>query len=682
MNLSEENVLSILNPAIQYILPIYQRHYSWDNDNCSQLWNDIVKMQKGKRPGHFIGSIVNINDNTGTTPTGAKKFTLIDGQQRLATLTLILVALRDFARENPDKGIDAEQIQEWYLKNRFLRGTEQYKLLLTGGDRKILIDLVKGELPPKQNNDSLPRLVKNYNYFKSKIKFGELKPVEVFEAMGKLKIVNITLSYDDDPQAIFESLNSTGKDLSKSDLIRNFVLMGLKPEVMTTIYEKSWRPMEELFGNTENNTKLMDDFFKDYLTAQKREIPREDKIYEKFKAWYYEAISKTKIENVCNDIFQKARYYTGISFARHSNPELQSVYSEIQELDMQVSYPLLLKVHEDFDKDIIKESELIEILRLCISYIVRRKICDLDSRGLGKLFVKLINQLKQNNYVESLKQAFLGLKDKNRFPSDEEFYNKFMSCDIYGQRRCNYILGQLANFESKDKINPKNFTIEHIMPQDVNLSPEWQNELGSNWRTVQRIYLHTIGNLTLTKYNSEMSNKSFIEKRDMSGGFVQSGSKLNSFVCKQSHWNENIITERAKLLTKDALRIWPGLSKTATEKPTPPKQEEKIEPPQPIMEELFKILDKRIENLFPAMFERVVLKSYTAYKIYGKNYATVSQQKKRLKVIVEMKFQDVADPTGICRKSAKGKAEIYVTDEKEIDDVMRIIEQSLNHKMN
>ena len=159
--------ISILNPTIQYILPIYQRHYSWDNENCSQLWNDIVKMQKGKRPGHFIGSIVNINDNTGTTPTGAKKFTFIDGQQRLATLTLILVALRDFARENPDKGIDAEQIQECYLKNRFLRGTEQYKLLLTGGDRKILIDLVKGEQPQKQNNDSLPRLVKNYNYFKS-----------------------------------------------------------------------------------------------------------------------------------------------------------------------------------------------------------------------------------------------------------------------------------------------------------------------------------------------------------------------------------------------------------------------------------------------------------------------------------------------------------------------------------
>ena len=377
MRLSEENVLSILQSVKQFSLPIYQRHYSWEKEQCSQLWEDIVRLEKNPAQiignNHFIGSIVNIEDHENQS-----KFTLIDGQQRMATLTLILIVIRDYARNNPDSDIKAVEIENKYLKNDGLADEEKYKLVLTGEDRDILHKLVNGnfdfaalEHPDDEDEAVIPRLVANYNFFKQKLEFQnpELTPQQLYDALGKLKIVNITLGDDDDPQAIFESLNSSGKDLSKSDLIRNFVLMRCDRNTMTSIYNRYWSRMERLFGNSERNTAFMDDFFKDYLTMQYARIPNEDQIYEEFKTWFYQALSvnRNKINTICKELYERAQDYTNIKFARHENLQIRSVYAEIKNLKMEVSYPFLLKIHKDFRKKLITEEQLLQIMYMCIT---------------------------------------------------------------------------------------------------------------------------------------------------------------------------------------------------------------------------------------------------------------------------------------------------------------------------
>ena len=244
MDARKGNIYEILNGNKQFLIPVYQRFYSWDIDQCKRLWNDIVEMQRKGKVGHFVGSIVNIAEQA--MPTGVQKYMIIDGQQRMTTLTLLLLALRDYAIKNPnDTTINARRIDNMLLKNEYESGDERYKLLLTETDRDILISLVE-EKPIAEGTRS--RLIENYNFFAGKLADKEIQPAEVYESIGKLQIVNITLDRAvDDAQAIFESLNSTGKELSESDLIRNYVLMGLEPSEQTYVYEHLWRPMEQLF---------------------------------------------------------------------------------------------------------------------------------------------------------------------------------------------------------------------------------------------------------------------------------------------------------------------------------------------------------------------------------------------------------------------------------------------------
>ena len=244
MDARKGNIFEILNGNRQFLIPVYQRYYSWDLEQCRRLWNDIVDMQKENKAGHFVGSIVNIAEQA--MPTGVQKYMIIDGQQRMTTLTLLLLSLRDYAIQHPeDTTINSRRIDNMLLKNEYEAGDERYKLLLTETDRDILIRLVESKPIP---DGTKSRLIDNYKFFSGKIADRDLRPAEIYESIGKLQIVNITLDRTvDDAQAIFESLNSTGKELSESDLIRNYVLMGLAPSEQTYVYEHLWRPMEQLF---------------------------------------------------------------------------------------------------------------------------------------------------------------------------------------------------------------------------------------------------------------------------------------------------------------------------------------------------------------------------------------------------------------------------------------------------
>lgn len=340
MEVHKGNIFGILNGDKQFLIPVYQRYYSWELEQCKRLWNDIVVMQKEKKVGHFVGSIVNIAEQA--MPTGIQKYMIIDGQQRLTTLTLLLIALRNYALNNPDdKTINAHRIDGMLLKNEFESGEDRYKLLLTDNDKDILISLVERK-PIKEGVKS--RLLDNYKFFTSKIDNHELTPAETYEAIGKLLIVNITLDRQtDDAQAIFESLNSTGKELSESDLIRNYILMGLEPTEQTYIYEHLWRPMEQLFVY-ETQEKVMDAFFRHYLTMKMTSIPKQGRVYETFKLFHMNSEFNT-IRELCEDLIEYARYYTNIVYKRSDDKELKQLYDDIIDLRMEVSYPFLLKVH-------------------------------------------------------------------------------------------------------------------------------------------------------------------------------------------------------------------------------------------------------------------------------------------------------------------------------------------------
>lgn len=682
MDARKGNIYEILNGNKQFLIPVYQRYYSWDLEQCRRLWNDIVDMQKKGKVGHFVGSIVNIAEQA--MPTGVQKYMIIDGQQRMTTLTLLLLALRDYAIKNPeDKTINARRIDNMLLKNEYEVGDERYKLLLTETDRDILMKLVD-EKPIAEDTKS--KLLDNYHFFVGKIADRELAPAEIYESIGKLQIVNITLDRTvDDAQAIFESLNSTGKELSESDLIRNYVLMGLEPAEQIYVYEYLWRPMELLFVY-ETQGSIMDRFFRDYLTMKLTRIPKQGRVYEEFKLYHLNCEFGT-IRELCQDLLTYSKYYTDIVFKRSSNPMLKSLYEDIIDLRMEVSYPFLLKVHNDFAEHVISQDELMQIIRLCISYVFRRSICDVPPNSLNKTFATLRNEIRTNDYLNSIKAFFVLQDGYKEFPNDERFTTAFMTRDVYNMRSRNFILRQLENFGNKAPICIENYTIEHIMPQNRNLSPEWQEMLGPNWKDVQKTYLHTIGNLTLTAYNSEMSDHPFLTKIDMEGGFKESALRLNSFVVKQSQWTEESIKERACILADKAKQIWPFPVITDAEL-APYRVEEKpteryslaTYDTNAFTKMLFEILDRRIQNLSPNV-KREFKKLYVAYKL-DTNFVDIVFQKQRLRISVNMKFSEVIDSKGICRditglgRWGNGDVELFMEHTSDVDQVMEIIEQS------
>ena len=684
MDARKGNIYEILNGNRQFLIPVYQRFYSWDIDQCKRLWNDIVEMQRKGKAGHFVGSIVNIAEQA--MPTGVQKYMIIDGQQRMTTLTLLLLALRDYAIKNPsDTTINARRIDNMLLKNEYESGDERYKLLLTETDRDILISLVE-EKPISEGIRS--RQIENYNFFANKLADKEIQPAEVYESIGKLQIVNITLDRAvDDAQAIFESLNSTGKELSESDLIRNYVLMGLEPSEQTYVYEHLWRPMEQLFIYETQGT-VMDAFFRHYLTMKLSRIPKQGRVYEEFKLYHLNCEFGT-IRELCQDLLEYAKYYTNIVFKRNSDTDLKKLYEDIIDLRMEVSYPFLLKIHHDCREGLITSDELKEILRLCISYVLRRAICEIPTNSMNKTFATLKNYIRPDDYLNSVKAFFVMQDTYKEFPDNDKFEGAFENRDIYNMRARNYILSRLENFDNKAPIIIENYTIEHIMPQNKNLSLEWQADLGAEWQDVQKKYLHTIGNLTLTAYNREMSDKPFLEKMNMKGGFKESALRLNKYVVLQNRWNQKHIQERAKELAKKAESIWPYPTLTVAEL-APYQVEEKTVQKYSLetydvnvfTRILFESLDKRIMNLSPAV-KKEYKKLYVAYKL-DTNFVDIVFQKQRLRISINMKFSEINDPNGICKditgigRWGNGDVELFMEHQDELDQIMEIVKQSFD----
>ncbi len=548
-------LLKFLENRQQFITPIYQRTYSWTKSQCRQLWEDILRAgSNGGMPAHFVGSIVFIQEEL-FQHTRPHQLLVIDGQQRLTTVSLIIEALaRYVGASEPIEDFSDKKLRSNYLLNLEEQDEHRYKLLLTQTDKETLLSLVDRRKLPSP--PSL-RVKENFSYFEKWIKELGDNLGSFCEGLRKLMIVAISLKYgEDNPQLIFESMNSTGLGLSQTDLIRNFILMNLKPEHQNRLYNEHWRPMELAFGQ-EAYGKKSDDFAYYYIILKNHKVHTYAQTYQTFKTHAKNIQADAAgIDAIVIDLHDFAEYYCAIYLGKESDPLLDSAFHDLRELKADVAAPFLLELYHDYRKKRLSAVDLEKAVRLVESYIFRRSVCGLAPNSLNRIFGTFGRELKKDRYLESICEHFLRLTDKSRFPSDKEFRQKIEEKEFYKLSSCPYLLSKLENFNRKERVSVDEYTVEHILPQNSKLSQPWKDALGDDWKQVQEKFLHTLGNLTLTGYNAELGDRPFLEKRDKPGGFKDSPLRLNKGLQKLDTWNKEEIQARAERLSEKAIAVW------------------------------------------------------------------------------------------------------------------------------
>ncbi|MBH0273747.1 DUF262 domain-containing protein [Helicobacter pylori] len=671
----------------QFVIPIYQRVYSWGKEHCEQLWDDIIKTGGNDQiEGHFIGSIVFVHD--GIYTTNYNELLIIDGQQRLTTITLLLIALRDHLNDEDEflEKFSCQKIQNRYLINSDEKGDKKFRLILSEPDRDTLLSLID-ENRRKPSEPSV-KIVENFELFEEWIRKNTDKLETIFKGLDKLMIVWIALKKGkDDPQLIFESMNSKGIELTQADLIRNYIIMETEVEKQEDFYNQYWRAMEEDF---KQNETLFNQFVRHYLTIKTRDIPNIHKVYEAFKRYQQERGIET--EALLQDLQKYCGFFCQIVFKKEDDKDLNKALSFLVDLEMDVVYPLLLELYSDYSDGVLSKQDFIPIIYLTESYICRRAVCGLGTNSLNKVFPFVTKKINKDQYLESIKVHFGYLTEKQRFPNNDEFKEHFITIDFYHFQKKEYFLERLENFDTKEPVNTQECTIEHIMPQT--LTEEWKRDLGENFQAIHDKYLHTIGNLTLTGYNKEYNNKPFKEKRDMEKGFKQSPLRLNQSLKDLEPFDEKKIEKRANDLADWALKIWtyPNLDAETLEKY---KQKGKREKKAYDLSsykfgshsrELFDILSKEIK----ALDERITEKfnqEYISY-MFDKNFVDIVVQNKDLKLYLNMPFTELQDEKNLARDMTNkghlgnGDIEIKLETKENIPYCLGLIRQALEKQMN
>ncbi|AHA88167.1 hypothetical protein U063_0821 [Helicobacter pylori BM012A] len=669
----------------QFVIPIYQRVYSWEKEQCKQLWDDIIKTGGNDQiEGHFIGSIVFVHD--GIYTTNYNELLIIDGQQRLTTITLLFIALMNYLNDEDEllEKFSRQKIQNRYLINSDEKGDKKFRLILSEPDRDTLLSLIDKDRR-KPSEPSL-KIMENFKLFEEWIRKNTDKLKTIFKGLDKLMVVEISLERGkDNPQLIFESMNSTGKDLTQTDLIRNYILMGLEPEKQEIFYKKYWRAMEKDF---KQNETLFNQFVRHYLTIKTREIPNINKVYEAFKRYQQERGIET--EALLQDLQKYCGFFCQIVFKKEAYKELKKVLSFLVDLEMDVVYPLLLELYSDYSDGVLSKQDFILIIYLTESYLCRRAVCGLGTNGLNKIFASFTKKINKDQYLESIKAHFLSLETtKGKFPKDSEFKNLFITIDFYNLKEKKYFFERLEDFNTEEPVNTKECTIEHIMPQT--LTKEWERDLGENFQAIHDKYLHTIGNLTLTGYNEKYSNNSFQEKRDMEKGFKDSPLRLNQSLKDLESFGEKEIEKRANDLADWALKIWtyPKLDAETLEKYKPKKGKKAYDLSSykfgSHSRELFDILSKEIK----ALDERVTEKfnqDYISY-MFDKNFVDIVVQNKDLKLYLNMEFNELQDEKNLARDMTNkghlgnGDIEVKLETKESIPYCLGLIRQALEKQM-
>ncbi|GAA8709003.1 DUF262 and DUF1524 domain-containing protein [Helicobacter pylori] len=672
------------NQKNQLVIPIYQRLYSWEKEQCKQLLDDIIKIGGSDQiEGHFIGSILYVLD--GITHSN-NVVLIIDGQQRLTTITLLLTALRNHLSDEDEflKKFSRQKIQNRYLINSDKDGDKKFRLILSESDKDTLLSLIDKDRR-KPSEPSL-KIVENFKLFEEWIRKNTNKLETIFKGLDKLMIVEIALEKEkDDPQLIFESMNSKGIELTQTDLIRNYVVMETEIEKQEGFYNKYWRAMEE---NFKQNEKLFDKFVRHYLTIKTREIPNINKIYEAFKRYRQER--GIEIEALLLGLQKYCGYFCQIVFKKEDDKDLNKALGFLVDLKMDVIYPLLLELYSDYSEGVLSQKDFISIIYLIESYLVRRAVCGLGTNSLNKIFPFVTKKINKVQYLENIKAHFLLLETTGKFPKDSEFKDSFITKELYGSNKIEYILKRLEIFDTEEPVNTQECTIEHIMPKK--LDEKWKKDLGQDHERIHTQYLHTIGNLTLTGYNPEYSNKSFQEKQGMEKGFKDSPLRLNQGLRDLESFGEEEIKKRANDLVDWALKIWtyPKLDAETLEKYKPKKDKKnKVYDLSSYnfgshSRELFDILSKEIKALDERITEKFN-KMCISYKFDTNFVSIVPLKNGGLNLYLNMPFYELQDEKNLARKAkgnyGNGKIEVKLETKENIPYCLGLIKQALEKQM-
>jgi uncharacterized protein with ParB-like and HNH nuclease domain len=544
-----------------FAIPVYQRNYDWTLFQCKQLLHDIIETGKNdKTNAHFIGSIVYVHDDV-YTASGLTELTIIDGQQRLTTITLIYIALYRLAKEL-DNQMLVNRIQKTYLINEFAPEEEKLKLKPTENNKEALRHILNST--DGEEFKGYSKIIENFDYFRAAINAENFEVIQ--RGLSKLIFVDIALDRQkDNPQRIFESLNSTGLELSQADLIRNYILMGLSRTNQDRIYKSFWEVIEKNAKDETLNKTRVSEFIRDYLTLKNKEIPNKGDVYVKFKD-KYPTSTIDELEIVLTELKSLVKYYNKLTNPKNEPDKLIRTQLEyINRLEINVAFPFLMKVYEDFSNDIIDKATFISVLSIVQSFTFRRFILGLPTNALNKIFMGLYDKVETNNYLFSIQIALLQRSGVQRFPRNTETLNALKEKNVYNIKPKNrtYLLERLENFQNNEPVaieGNSDITIEHIFPQ--NPDPKWKIELGADeYNLIKENYLNTIGNLTLSGNNGKLSNKPFLDKKVMNvdgkeQGYTFSRLWLNRDLKEKSKWDKASIEERAKTISERFIKIW------------------------------------------------------------------------------------------------------------------------------
>lgn len=536
------NAIDRLFAPMQMILkiPVYQRNYDWTETNVRRLLEDIDTVVRTKKP-HFIGAIVYMESQN--SDVGMPEYLIIDGQQRLTTITLLLQALKDLCGENDQQ---AFKMIESFLTNQF--SSDEYKIKL----KPIKSDNIQYEALLNHKSDVLDsnsHIYKNYEVakktFASWIQSG-IKPIEILMALRKLQVVGISLKKgEDDPQIIFESINSTGVALTNSDLIRNFLLMSDHDQ--DRLFEEYWLPIENALRRNNDNYQL-DLFFRQYVIMKNHSTVAERKVYSTFVDLFKE--NNYTHESVLQELKKYVKIYSAFMYPEESDysDEIKGYLADLNQLNQTTCYPFLMHVFADFDNQVIDEETLIKVLKLITVYLIRRSICNIPTNSLNGLFAYLYSRVfriasNKTKYYEAINKYLFSQKNKNAVPDDERLKFSLLHNNFYQNLPlCKLLMIDIENGNTKEKLSTDNLTIEHIMPQT--LSRSWRQYISEK---DHEEYVHTLGNLSITAYNSEMSNNSFAEKKKI----LEQNSHvyvLNKDVIDKDNWTIEAIVDRGDRL--------------------------------------------------------------------------------------------------------------------------------------
>lgn len=523
-----------------FYIPVYQRNYDWKRMQCVTLFRDIEAIAKDTNRGsHFLGTIVYVE---GDSTANFRQFIVIDGQQRLTSIMILLKAILDSTEDEELK----LEIKECYLTNRFSPESLRIKLKPMKSDACNFQKLIYDRIEDMEES----QILLNYNLFIDLIKESSLSPEEIYQGIQKLEIVYIQLAKEkENPQLIFESLNSTGLDLTQADLIRNYLLMGQAYEQQENLYNNYWVKLEKMLPDA-----MISDFIRDYLTLKTGIISNKDHVYNSFKN-YYQSLDNFDVEGFLEELTTYGEYYSWFKYCNSPSEEVNSKLSQLQRLKSTVVYPFLLNIFEDcYVYRNIDIRMMCNTLDVILAYVMRRLLCEMPTNALNKVFASMtkdIERYAEEDLNEKVAMVLASKKGKVIFPDDTVLKDRLMLRNSYKFPHIKYVLEQIERKQGKEVVSFDDLTIEHIMPQT--LTAKWKIDLGKKAIEIYEKYIHNIGNLTLTGYNSEMSNTNFEEKKKI---YEKSNIYISKQISNVEVWGEKEIIKRGEWLIDEICTIW------------------------------------------------------------------------------------------------------------------------------